>query len=194
MHFTLTLYPDTLLPHFTPALYSDRKTAIVISMQNIDTQFTLSRDYLEECFDQTLPHGKNPQPNYLFPGLLIATAAGLLLFTEEPKVAAGILVALAVLELIHIRYRRAWWITRQLWGRSAGREVKLSIDENGIQTQNSFTQTSLLWADIDRVIETDLGLIMVAKSGGQQYLSKSLFSAEWVSQIVANNTISDAVS
>ena len=162
-------------------------------MQNIDTQFTLSRDYLEECFDQTLPYGKNPQPNYLFPGLLIASAAGLLLFTEEPKVAAGILVALAVLELIHIRYRRAWWITRQLWGRSAGREVKLTGDENGIQTQNPFTQTSLLWADIDRVIETDLGLILVAKSGGQQYLSKSLFSAEWISWIVDNNTISDAV-
>ena len=163
-------------------------------MDNFDTQFTMSRDYLAECFDQTLPHGKNAKPNYLFPGLLIATAAGLLLFTEEPKVAASILGALAVLELIHIRYRRAWWITRQMWGRSAGREVNLSIDENGIRTQNPFTQTSLRWADIDRVIETDLGLILVAKSGGQQYLSKSLFSAEWVSQIVANNTISDAVS
>jgi len=71
--------------------------------------------------------------------------------------------------------------------------VKLTGDENGIQTQNPFTQTSLLWADIDRVIETDLGLILVAKSGGQQYLSKSLFSAEWISWIVDNNTISDAV-
>ena len=71
--------------------------------------------------------------------------------------------------------------------------MKLTGDENGIQTQNPFTQTSLLWADIDRVIETDLGLILVAKSGGQQYLSKSLFSAEWISWIVDNNTISDAV-
>ena len=163
-------------------------------MDNFDTQFTMSRDYLAECFDQTLPHGKNAKPNYLFPGLLIATAAGLLLFTEEPKVAASILGALAVLELIHIRYRRAWWITRQMWGRSAGREVNLSIDENGIRTQNPFTQTSLRWADIDRVIETDLGLILVAKSGGQQYLSKSLFSVEVVRQIVANNTTNDAVS
>jgi len=34
----------------------------------------------------------------------------------------------------------------------------------------------------------------VAKSGGQQYLSKSLFSAEVVRQIVANNTTNDAVS
>ena len=76
------------------------------------------------------------------------------LFTEESLVAAAILISLAVLELIHSRYRRAWWITRQMWGRSAGREVKLTIDEDGIQTQNPFTETRLLWAEVDRVIET----------------------------------------
>jgi len=156
-------------------------------MQPFNTQFTLSRDYLAECFDQSLPYGKNAKPNYLFPALLFAAGAGSLFFTEQPKVVGSIFIALAVLELIHIRFRRAWWLTRQMWGRGAGSEVKLTIDEDGIQTQNSDTQTALLWADIERVIETDLGLILVAKSGGQQYLSKSLFSAELISEIVARN-------
>ena len=74
-----------------------------------------------------------------------------------------------------------------MWGRNSGIEVKLTIDEDGIQTQNPHTQTTLLWADIERVIETDLGLILVATSGGQQYLSKSLFPAELISEIVARN-------
>jgi len=156
-------------------------------MQPFNTQFTLSRDYLAECFDQSLPYGKNAKPNYLFPALLFAAGAGSLFFTEQPKVVGSIFIALAVLELIHIRFRRAWWLTRQMWGRGAGSEVKLTIDEDGIQTQNSDTQTALLWADIERVIETDLGLILVAKYGGQQYLSKSLFSAELISEIVARN-------
>ena len=156
-------------------------------MQPFSTQFILSRDYLTECFDQSLPYGKNAKPNYLFPALLFAAGAGLLFFTEQPKVAGSMLIALAVLELIHIRFRRAWWLIRQMWGRSSGSEVKLTIDEDGIQTQNPYTQTALLWADIERVIETDLGLILVAKSGGQQYLSKSLFSAELISKIVARN-------
>lgn len=153
-------------------------------MKTFDTQFILSRDYLAECFDQTLPYGKNAKPNYLFPGFLLASAAVLHLFTEESLVAAAILISLAVLELIHSRYRRAWWITRQMWGRSAGREVKLTIDEDGIQTQNPFTETRLLWAEVDRVIETELGLILVAKSGERQYLSKSLFPADLIRQIV----------
>ena len=156
-------------------------------MQPFSTQFTLSRDYLAECFDQSLAYGKNARPNYLFPALLFAAGAGLHFFTEQPKVAGFLLIALAVLELIHIRFRRAWWLTRQMWGRSADSEVKLTIDKDGIQTQSSYTQTALLWADIERVIETDLGLILVAKSCGQQYLSKSLFSAELISKIVAKN-------
>ena len=137
-------------------------------MQPFNTQFILSRDYLAECFDQSLPYGKSATPNYLFPALLFAAGAGLLSFTEQPKVIGCILIALAALELLHIRFRRAWWLTRQMWGRSADSEVKLSIDVDGIQTQNPYTQTSLLWADIERVIETDLGLILVTGSGGQQ--------------------------
>ena len=74
-----------------------------------------------------------------------------------------------------------------MWGRSANSEVKLTIDVDGIQTQNPSAQTSLLWANVERVIETDLGLILVAKSGVQQYLSKSLFSAKLISEITARN-------
>jgi hypothetical protein len=156
-------------------------------MQPYNTQFTLSRDYLAECFDQSLPYGKNAKPNFLFSALLLASGAGALVFTEQPKFVGIMLIALAILELIHIRFRRAWWLTRQMWGKSSDSEVKLTIDEDGIRTQNPYTQTTLLWADIERLIETDLGIIFVAKYGGQQYLSKSLFSAELISEMFALN-------
>ncbi|HEY8569224.1 YcxB family protein [Microbulbifer sp.] len=154
-------------------------------MQPFNTQFTLSREYLAECFDQSLPYGKSAKPNYLFPALLFAAGAGLLLFTEQPKVASYTLIALGILELLHIRFRRAWWLTRQMWGKGAGSEVELTIDEDGIHTQNAHTQATLLWPDIALVIETDLGLILVAKSGSRQYLSKSLFPAHLVKEIIA---------
>ena len=156
-------------------------------MQSFSTQFTLSRDYLAECFDQSLPYGKNAKPNFLFPGLLLASGAGLLVFTDQPKFLGIMLFALAVLELIQIRFRRTWWLARQMWGRSAGSVVKLTIDDDGIRTQNPYTQTTLLWTDVERVIETDLGLILAAKNGGQQYLSKSLFSVELISEMLALN-------
>lgn len=156
-------------------------------MQPFNTKFTLSRDYLAECFDQSLPHGKHAKPNYLFPGFLFLAGAGLLFFAEQSKGAGSMLIALALLELFHIRFRRGWWLRRQMWGRSANSEVKLSIDDDGIKTQNPYTQTVLLWADIKSVIETDLGLILVANSGGQQYLSKSLFSSELIKEIIDRN-------
>ena len=95
------------------------------------------------------------------------------------------LIALAVLELFHIRYRRAWWLARQMLGRSADSEVTLTINATEIRTHSPYAQTTLLWADVERVIETDLGLILVTKSGGQQYLSKALFSAELIGEIIA---------
>ncbi|TAA48275.1 YcxB family protein [Corallincola spongiicola] len=158
-------------------------------MQRFTTQFTLSKKYLAECYDQSLPHGKNPKPNYIFPACLFVAGTGLLLFTEQAKLVGIMLVALGGLELVHIRFRRAWWLTRQMWGRSSGSEVKLAIDEDGIKTQNPYTQTALLWTDVERVIETELGLILVAKSGAQQYLSKSLFSEEVIGELVALNSL-----
>lgn len=156
-------------------------------MQPFKTQFTLSREYLAECFDQSLPHGKNAKPNYLFPVLLLAAGSGSLIFTEQPKVLGYLLVALGILELLHIRFRRAWWLARQMLGKSANTEVALTVDEAGITTKSDYTKTTLLWEDIERVIETDLGLILVTKSGGQQYLSKSLFTADLVNEIAAKN-------
>ena len=156
-------------------------------MQPFKTQFTLSRDYLAECFDQSLPHGKSAKPNYLFPALLLAAGTGSLMFTEQPKVLGYLLVALGILELLHIRFRRAWWLARQMLGKSANAEVTLTIDDDGITTNSTHAQSTLLWTGIERMIETELGLILVTKSGGQQYLSKSLFPAELVSEIVARD-------
>lgn len=154
-------------------------------MQTFTTQFILSRDYLAECFDQSLPYGKNAKPNYVYPALLLAGGVSLLFLTGQPKFIGSMLIALAVLELFHIRYRRAWWLARQMLGRSADSEVTLTINDTEIRTHSPYAQTALLWIDIERVIETDLGLILVTKSGGQQYLSKALFSAELIAEIIA---------
>ena len=154
-------------------------------MQTFSTQFTLNRDYLAECFDQSLPHGKNASPNYLFPAFLLAAGSGLLYFTDQPLFLGWIPISLGVLELVHIRYRRAWWLARQMWGASANSEVTLTIDDEGIQTQSPFAHTTLLWPDIEQMIETDLGYILVDKTGAQQYLSKSLLPAGLIAERIA---------
>ena len=142
-------------------------------MQPYETQFTLTRDYLAECFDQSLPHGKSAKPNFILPLTLLTVGSGMLGLTDLPQIVGWVLVAFGLLELVHLRYRRAWWIARQMWGASANSEVTLTIDDEGIRTTSPFAQTSLLWPDVKKVIETDLGHILVNRAGAQQYVSKS---------------------
>lgn len=144
---------------------------------------------MAECFDQSLPHGKSAKPNYIFPIFLLAVGSVVLRLTDQPEIAGWILIALAVLELVHIRYRRAWWLARQMWGASANSEVTLTIDDEGVRTKSPFSQTALLWSDIERVIETDLGYILVDRAGAQQYLSKSLLPAAVVNELVAMHRV-----
>ncbi|MCA0894832.1 YcxB family protein [Microbulbifer agarilyticus] len=152
-------------------------------MQPFKTQFTLSRDYLAECYDQSSLYGKSIKPNYLFPVLMLAAGTGTLLYTEQPKVLGYILVAFALLELLHIRFRRAWWLARQMLGKSANSKVTLTIDDERITTQSDHAHTTLLWSDIEQVVDTELGLILITKSSGQHYLSKSLFPDGLVEKI-----------
>ena len=156
-------------------------------MKAFETKFTLTRDYLTECFDQSLPHGKSARPNFVFPLFLLAVGAGVLNLTDLPRHPGWILIVLAVLELVHIRYRRAWWLARQMWGTSANSEVTLTIDDEGIRTHSPFAQTTLLWPDIERVIETDLGYILVDSAGAQQYLSKSLLPVNLIDEQLARH-------
>ncbi len=156
-------------------------------MQFFTTQFILSREYLSECFDQTLLHGKKTKLRWVFPAVLITIGGSLLAFSEQPKSLSGLVLFLGIIEVLHIRYQRAWWLTRQLWGKGKGYEIKLTIDENGIKTENPKTTTAFMWKNVDRVIETELGVILVIEDGTTQYLSKSLFPAQIVDEILALN-------
>lgn len=162
-------------------------------MQTFETKFELSRSYLAECFDQSLPYGKNAKPNFLLPTGLVIAGIVIFLFIQQGKLIGSMLIAFSALEFLSIRYRRTWWITRQLWGNTANQEVKLTIDNDGVTAKNSNSTTTLLWVDIERIIETELGLILVAKAGRQQYLSKSLFSDDFIRDILAKQPPLDGI-
>jgi len=104
--------------------------------------------------------------------LLVAIAVLILLFGEQQDILAYFLIALALLELMSFHYRRAWWLSRQVWSRNSGNTIKLIIDDMGITTQSLYNNSQLLWSNVAEVAETEKGLILVLKNGGHHYLSK----------------------
>ncbi len=140
---------------------------------HFETEFILDRQHLEECYDQSLPFTKNRTPRFKLMTFLVVAAVLILLFGEQQNILAFFLLALALLELISFRYRRAWWLTRQLWSRNSGNSIKLIIDDKGIETQSLYNNSQLLWSDIAKVDETAKGIMLTLKKGGTNYLSKA---------------------
>ena len=147
------------------------------------TDFTLTRDYLAESYDESLPHADNSRTGFAFPGILLMVGAALLIFTDQPEYGGWALVALGVVELMHIRFRRGWWLFRQTWGKNHELTVTLTIDQRGVETTSSLTTTTVPWSDITQVIETERGVILVT-ADGQQYLSKSVIGGDWLGVIL----------
>lgn len=149
----------------------------------LTTSFTLSKQYLEECYDESLPFSKHAKPRYVFIAILFIAGLSLLILTDQHTVAGSVLLGLGILEVVSFVYRRAWWLTRQMWSRSANSEVVISMDEQGFSSKNPYTQTMLPWQDIKRHTETEKGIILFAQNGGQSYISKSVLTDDMLAMI-----------
>lgn len=150
---------------------------------HFETEFILNRQHLEECYDQSLPFTKKRTPRFKIMTFLIIAAVLILLLGEQQNTLAFFLLALALLELISFRYRRAWWLTRQIWSRNSGNRIKLIIDDKGIETQSLHNNNQLLWSDIAKVDETEKGLMLTLNKGGSNYLSKAKLNEQVIAFI-----------
>ena len=147
------------------------------------SEFILNRQHFEECYDQSLPFSKNNTPRFKLMALLIIAGVLLLFWAEQKNTLAFFLIALAFVELISFRYRRAWWLSRQVWSKNSGNTIKLIIDDNGITTQSLYINNQLLWSDISQLNETKKGLMLTLKNKGSNYLSKATLDEQAIAFI-----------
>ena len=148
-----------------------------------ESEFILNRQHLEECYDQSLIFSKNRTPKFKLIALLVTVGVLILFFAEQQKTIAFFLLALALVEYFSFRYRRAWWLTRQVWSKNAGNTIKLVIDDNGITTQSLYINNQLSWSDISKLKETEKGLMLMLKNGGSNYLSKANLNEQVITLI-----------
>lgn len=133
------------------------------------TQFILDKPYYSECFEQSVSVERSLK---LYTKASIFIGIGtMLLMTGANNYASWFIIGLGVLEALSVKFKRPWWLLRQMWSRAAGNEVELTIDENGIATKSAYVDTVILWTDIYRLKETEQGFLFTLERG-QSYLSK----------------------
>ena len=131
--------------------------------------FILDKAYYGECFDASVTQAPKLADYYKAIGFLLMGLA--LLMTGVNAYASWFIVGLGVLEALSVKYKRPWYLWRQMMSKAAGNEACLTLDEEGITTESLYVNQQLLWDSIDELKETDSGYLL--RSGNRQhYLSK----------------------
>ncbi len=149
-----------------------------------NTSYILNKEYFIESYEQSLPFSDRRKPKY---GLVVFLAALALvsIYMLQNNYLGYFLLGLAILEVIAFTYQKAWWVARQRLSRAAGNEIHLTIDEEGISTLCNGVKKRQVWNDIEQVLETELGIIIINDKGHRHYLSKATLNEESINFILA---------
>tara|TARA_R110001583_G_scaffold24340_1_gene88883 strand:- start:387 stop:890 length:504 start_codon:yes stop_codon:yes gene_type:complete len=140
---------------------------------HFETHFILNREHYAECFDQSMLLKGPQKPRFAFIAGLIIAGLFFLFVTDVQGLLAWFFFGIAVLEYFSFKYKRPWWLMRQMMSKNAGNKITLIFDDQGIENKSVYINNQLAWQSIDSFYETDTGFMLNLHQGGQQYLSKS---------------------
>ncbi len=138
------------------------------------TTYVLDKSHFSETFDEsvTLEPGLRPYTKAAV-FVLLGTA---LLVSEFNGYLAWFFVAIGVLEALSVRFKKPWWLARQMLSRAANSKLTLKIDEGGVSSKSFYVDSRLAWQDITRIEETTRGWLLY-QGKGRVYVSKRCLSA-----------------
>lgn len=154
------------------------------TLVSFSTKFTLDKAHYTECYTQssTLVHNKK---TYFKASVLAFFGLFILLFTPVNSYAAWFVIGLGVLETVSVYYHQPWWVLRQMFSKASGSEVNLTLDEKGLLTESFHFNSRILWSNVTRIQETELGFIVFftlpSSARGKNINSKSYISKSCLS-------------
>ncbi|WP_413699746.1 YcxB family protein [Psychromonas sp. KJ10-10] len=150
--------------------------------------YVLDREYFSECFEQSTLQQPVKKMRYKFIGSLLLFGFAIMILTELSVAVGFFFIGLAFVEFFSFKYRKAWWISRQMWSKNSGNKINLIINEQSIQIESLYQNKNLPWLDMKSLIETPKGLIFILQTGEQTYLSKACLNTEVVDFIKSKIT------
>jgi hypothetical protein len=147
------------------------------------SKFVLNREHFEECFDQSLLLGGKTSPRYKLMAFLLVAGSAIIIFSDQQKTVGLFVISLSFVEYFSFRYRRAWWLMRQMWSKNSHNTITLTVSEQGVKIESLYNNNELLWDEIKHRVETPKGIMLFLKSGAKNYLSKSSLNKQAITFI-----------
>lgn len=139
------------------------------------TQYILDKSHYIETYDASKPVDKAKKV-YIVAALLAVLGLLILLFTSINPYAAWFIIALGALEVFSYRFRKPWWLARQLISKAANSELTLTINEEGISSRSLHVDSQILWPEVTKIEQTAQGWLFY-HAKGKNYLSGRCLSA-----------------
>lgn len=142
-------------------------------------EFVLDRAYFEQTYDASVD-AKLKAKDFVKAGVFALAGLAILMGASTSEQAMDnknlyylgyFFVGLGVVEALSVKFRRTWWLWRQMMSKAANNSATLTINDDGIYTKSNFVDATLLWADIYRIEEKPQGYLIQLKAG-KSYLSK----------------------
>ena len=139
--------------------------------------FVLSKAHFSECFDESARlneslTGKKKAQRYPFMVLLTFVGFFIITFIEQNKLFGFFFIGLAFLEFFSFKYKKSWWLTRQMWSKNSNNTISLLFDDICIQIDSLNIKLKIKWDEIDYADETSLGYTLQLKNKKRHYVSK----------------------
>lgn len=147
------------------------------------TQYTLDKSHFSECFDESVVIDTSIRAHKK--AIIFILIGIVLLLTGINAYASWFLIVLGVLEALNIRYKKPWWLMRQMVSKAANNEVTLTINEQGISNDSFYVKGTILWQDVVSMSESEQGFL-IKQANTVNYLSKRSLDEEAIAFVCSN--------
>lgn len=142
--------------------------------------YILNREYFTECFEESVTLDRSIRAYYkalIF--LLIGTS---LLITGVNAYASLFIVGLSAVEGLSVKFKKTWWLWRQMMSKAANNDIELVINEQGITSKSLYINSQICWEDIQSSSITNRG-VLIRHPAGISYLSNLILDQSAIDYI-----------
>jgi len=142
---------------------------------NYQTTFILDKSHFSECYDESVP-ASTFAALYRKGAFLLLIGVLLVMFSELNPYAAWFIFSLGLLEIVSSRYKKAWWVARQMLSKVAKAEVSLQINAESVHISSFYNDNKMKFSDIERITATDQGWL-ISHNSFRHYISNRCLNA-----------------